>query len=73
MSGAWGIPELAVSFLMAGKSHVHAYATHCNKIATCDFGTVTVISCARALFFVYIWIISWDATNRSVIQCYTDR
>ena len=37
-------------------------------MATCDFGPVTVISCERALFFVYIWIISWDATNRYSIK-----
>ena len=48
-------------------------------MATCDFGPVTVISCERALFFIYIWIISWDATNRYSIKtivklhCHVDR
>ena len=37
------------------------------KKATCDFGPVTVKSCKRALFFIYIWIISWDATNKSLL------
>ena len=51
--------------------HVHsipAHSTHLNKMATSDFGPDTVISCERALFFIYIWIISWNATNRSLIQ-----
>ena len=49
---------------MAGKSNVHAYSAHWNKVATCDFGCVTMKSCESMLFFVYIWIISWEATNR---------
>ena len=46
------------------------YFSICNVgiSATCDFGPDSVISCERALFFVYIWKISWDATNRSIIQ-----
>ena len=35
-----------------GRSSVHAYSTHCNKMATCDFGPDTVISCERALFLL---------------------
>ena len=53
---------------MAEKSRVYAYSSHLNKMAICDFGPVTVISCERALFFVYIWIIAGDATNKSLIQ-----
>ena len=40
---------------------------------TYDMGPVTVISCETALFFVYIWIISWDATYKSLIQRLRDR
>ena len=42
-------------------------------MATSDFGPITVISCETALFFVYIWIISLDATYRSLLQRLTDR
>ena len=58
---------------MVEKSMVHAYSAHWNKMATWDFGPVTVVSFETVLFFVYIWIISWDATNRSLIQHLTDR
>ena len=54
----WGFLKVPVSFLMS----IHAHSAHWNKMATCDFGPVTVISCETALFFIYIWIISWDAT-----------
>ena len=37
-------------------------------MATSDFGPVTVIRCETALFFIYIWIILSDATNKSLIQ-----
>ena len=57
---------------MAGNSSVHAYSSHWNKMATCDFRPVTVISGETLDFFVYIWIISWDATNRSLIQRLAD-
>ena len=68
-----GFPKVPVSFFNEGKSSVPAYSTHWNKMATSDYGPVTVISCETALFFVYIWIISWDATYRSLIQRLTDR
>ena len=68
-----GFPNVPVLFLMAGKSNVHAYSAHWNKMATFDFGRVTIKSCETVLFFVYIWIFSWEATNRSFIQRLTDR
>ena len=62
-----GIPELTVSFLMrADRAFMHTQLK--NKMAICDFGPVTVKSCKRGLFFIYIWIILWDATNKSLIQ-----
>ena len=71
MSGGFGDSELAVSFLMrANQAVMHTQLAEIKllKMATCGFGPVTVINCERVLFFVYIWIISWDATNRSLIQ-----
>ena len=41
-------------------------------MATSDFGPVTVTSSETVLFFTSIWIISWDATNRLIIQHLTD-
>ena len=62
-----GIPELAVSFLMrADRAFLCTQLT--KKMANCDFGPVPVKSCERALFFVYIWIVSWDATNKALLQ-----
>ena len=57
-----GIHELAVWFLMREI-----------KWLLVILESVTVKSCERVLFFVYIWIISWDATNKSLTQRYTDR
>ena len=34
---------------------------------------ITLKAVKRRCFFVYICIISWDATNRSLIQHLTDR
>ena len=62
-----------VSFLIAGKSSVYAYSADWNEMGTCDFVFVTVKSCEIVLISVHIWIISWDATKRSLIQCLTDR
>ena len=67
MWGGFGDSRTASSILNEGKS------THWNKMATCDFGSVTVISCETALFFIKSWIISWNATNKSLIQHLTDR
>ena len=49
-----------------GKSSIHAHSTHWNKMATCDFGPVSVKTCETALIFLYIWIMSWDATQQIV-------
>ena len=73
MSGSFGDSRTASFVFNEGKLSVHAHSTHWNKMATCNFGHVTVISCEAALFFVYIRIISWDATNRSLTQRLTDR
>ena len=70
---ALGIPKSASYVFDERKLSVHAHSTHWNKMAICDFGPVTVISCETALFFVYIWTISWDATNRLLIQRLIDR
>ena len=67
-----GFPKSASFVFNDGKCSVHAHSTHRNKMATSDFGPVTVISCEKALFFVYIWIILWDATYRSLTQHLTD-
>ena len=58
---------------MAGKLSVHAYSADWNEMGTCNFVSVSKKSCETVLIFVHIWIISWDATNRSLIQCVTDR
>ena len=42
-------------------------------MATYNLGPVTVTSCETVLFFVSIWIISLDATNRLLTQHLTDR
>ena len=68
MSDGFGDSQTCSFVFNEGKSSVHAHSTHSNKMATCGFGPVTVISCERALFFIYIWIISWDATNNSLKQ-----
>ena len=51
---------------MVEKSSVHAYSADWNEIGTCDFVSLTVKSCETVPIFVHIWIISWDATNRSL-------
>ena len=56
MLGGFGIPESASFVFNEGKLSVHAHSAIWNKMATCDFGPVTVISCEIELFFVYIWI-----------------
>ena len=73
MSALSGIPESASFIFDEGKLSVHVHSTHWNKMATCDFRPVTVKSCETALFFIYIWTVSWDATNRWLIQCLIDR
>ena len=73
MSGSFGDSRTGSFVFNKGKSGgVHAQSTHWNKMATCDFGSVTVISCETALSFVNRWIISWNATNKSLIQRLTD-
>ena len=59
------IPQNASFVFNKRRSSVYAHLTHWNKMATYDLGPVTVISCETARFFLYIWIISWDATYRS--------
>ena len=49
---ASGIPESSSFIFNEGKSSVHAHSTRWNKMATCNFGPVTVISCETAPFFV---------------------
>ena len=61
MSGGFGDSQTTSFILNEGKSSVHEHSTHWNKMATSDFGPVTVTSCETALFLVHIWIISWDA------------
>ena len=71
-----GIPELAVWFLMReDQAFMHVMRTQLTEIKwlLVILESVTVKSCERVLFFVYIWIISWDATNKSLTQRYTDR
>ena len=72
MSGGFGDSRSASFIFNDGKSSIHVPSTHWNKMATCDFGSVTVISCETVLVFLNSWISSWDATNKSLIQCLTD-
>ena len=72
MSGGFRDSGTASFVFNDRNSRVHALSTHWNKMATGDCGPVTVLSCETALFFMYIWIISWDATNKSLIQHLTD-
>ena len=65
--------QTAIFVFNEGKSSLHAHSTHWNKMATSDFGPVTVTSYETVMFFVSICIISWDATNRSLTQRFTDR
>ena len=65
---ASGIHGLAISFLMRANQAVMRTQLTEIKWLLVVLEPVTVISCERVLFFVYIWIISWDATNRWLIQ-----
>ena len=52
---------------------MHVMRTHLAEIKWLlvildNVGPATVKSCERALFFIYVWIISSDATNKSFIQ-----
>ena len=55
MLGGLGIIESASFVFNKGTSSVHVHSTHWNKMATSDFGPVTVISCETRLFFIYIF------------------
>ena len=59
------VGRLAVSFLMAG---IRVFTrTQLTEIKWLDlrFWTCNVISCEKALFAAYLWIISWnEQTNR---------
>ena len=72
MSSCFRDSQTASFIFNQGKSSVHAHSTNWSKMATSDFGPVTVTSCETVLFFTSIWIISWDATNRSTTQHLTD-
>ena len=58
---ASGIPELAVSFLMRANQAVM-------RTQLTEIKWALVILDLRALVFVCIWIISWETTNRLLIQ-----
>ena len=65
MLGGFGDSRTASFVFIEGKSTVHAYSTHWNKIATCDFGSVTVLSCETALFFQTVGLFhGMQQTNR---------
>ena len=68
MLAGFGDSRTASFVLNGGKFERSCVVISLEKMATCDFGPVTVISGETLQFFVYIWIISWDATNRSLIQ-----
>ena len=73
MSSGFGDSQTASFIFNEGKSSIHVHSTHWNKMVTSDFGPVTVAGCETALFFLSIWIISTDATNRSLTQRLTER
>ena len=70
MSSCFGDSQTASFVFNEGKSSVHAHSTNWSKMATSDFGPVTVTSCETVR--LSIWIISWDATNRLITQRLTD-
>ena len=73
MSGGFRDSKTASFIFNEGKSSIHAHSTHWNKMATSDFGPVTVTSCETVLLSIHILIISWDATTNTLIQRLTDR
>ena len=53
MSCHFGESQTASLVFNEGKSSVHAHSAHWNKMATCDIGPVTVISCFSYTFGLF--------------------